>query len=300
MTDNHYGPNEFWNIINANNLNKDSLEDLDRFKSSGINYKISIWNPGTNGTRYLKSLVYNLCANLSEDNWRRIFNIRNREVGTPITVRYNNTDICMDYLQAVHEVEFVGKNLEVDGLSVMEIGGGYGRTCHAFLSNHNIRKYTLVDLDNALMLSSRYLKKVLTTECFSKLRFVPISEFNNKFDVDVDLAINIDSFAEMSASTVESYLKFINGNCNHFYVKNPVGKYFDKSLDNHSQGNEVVNLVLKTGILLDIIDVFDNEAIRQQVPKFIEGYRPGSKWTCINDSWAIPWSYYWQAFYTAS
>jgi hypothetical protein len=112
-----------------------------------------------------------------------------------------------------------------------------------------------------------------------------------------DVCINIDSFAEMEPDVVKYYLEYINQNCNYFYVKNPVGKYMDKSLDNHYQGQKLVNIALNTGVLRDVIDIHDNQAIKKEAPKFIEAYHPGKKWECIANSWARPWSYFWQAIY---
>ena len=42
--------------------------------------------------------------------------------------------------------------------SVLEIGAGYGRTCHGLLSNLHINEYTIIDLENMLEHSKEYLK----------------------------------------------------------------------------------------------------------------------------------------------
>ena len=289
--------NQFWNNINQKYLSEGMIRDIENFKSNDVNFTIALWNPKVNGVRYLKTLLYNLCTTLSKENWQRITKIRSRNIGNPFTVQYNNEEICLDYLQAVHELEFISGNLHLDGLNILEIGAGYGRTCHAIMSNCEVKSYLILDLKNCLYLSQEYLKRVLKPDVFSKIIFVTTDDFEKLEDIHFDLCINIDSFAEMDLDVIKKYLGYINANCHYIYVKNPVGKYMEKSMVDHSKGEESVELALNTGILRDVIDISDNQAINLQVPKFIKAYQPGSDWVCIGNSWAVPWSYYWQAMY---
>ena len=297
MIDKNFGPSEFWKYNIRHNLSKELAQDLSNFKSNEINSKIALWNPRKNGVRYIKALLYNLCATVTPENWRRISRIQQRNIGNPFTVRYHGEDICLDYLQAVFELEFMDEYTHLDDSTFLEIGAGYGRTCHAILSNHKIISYHIVDLEPCLFLAKKYLKEVLDEVDFSKVHFLTPEDFHVLDDIHFDLSINIDSFAEMDADVVIRYLKYINTHCDSFYTKNPVGKYREKSLDDHFQGSEVVSLALSTGLLCDVIDIHDEQAIEQQVPKFIKAYRPGIDWECIADSWALPWSFYWQAMY---
>lgn len=271
--------------------------DLANFKSGPINAKIALWDPQTNGVRYVKALIHNHCVALSDENRRRMSSIKNREVGNPITVRFNGEEICLDYLQAVYELEFIEQHFQSADAKVLEIGAGYGRTCHAIMSNCDVQSYHIVDLEHCLSLGQWYLKEVLDAHSFSKISFVSAEDIECLRELPFDLCINIDSMAEMDAEVVHYYLDFVGNQCGHFYVKNPVGKYLDKSLDGHHQGEEGVQLALSTGLLRDVIDIHDNVAVRAQAGKFVEAYRPGSQWECLADSWAPPWSYYWQAIY---
>ena len=110
-----------------------------------------------------------------------------------------------------------------------------------------------------------------------------------------DLCVNINSFGEMTNDCTK-HLKLIAVTV-ITYTKNQVGKYFDKSLDGHSQGTEVVAYALSSGPLRDVIDIYDSNAVEAQRPKFINAYRPGREWVCVADAWGIPWSFYWQAVY---
>ena len=292
-----FAPSPLWKDINDNIITRENMATLDNFKSNEINHRISLWNPQTNGIRYLKTLVYNLSSGLTSLDWQIIKKIKNRDIGNPISIKYNNQDICLDYIQALFEMNFISKKLNLDNKRIIEIGVGYGRTCHSIISNYNIKSYHIVDLDNCLYLSQRYLKSVLTKQQFSKITFLSNEELSVINDSHFDIAINVDSFAEMESAVVHAYLDYIAKSCSYFYTKNPVGKYSDKSLDNHSRGKRTVSNAMKTGILRQIVDINNNNSVELHSRKFIQAYCPGKKWQTIRNSWAKPWSHYWQALY---
>ncbi|WP_089157708.1 putative sugar O-methyltransferase [Micromonospora sp. NBS 11-29] len=295
-----YGPSEQWRHINEAHITEEAVADLAGFKSNGVNFKLALWNPAPNGVRYLKALTFLLGMQLDPTNRERLRRTRNREVGDPYSVRCHGEPVCLDYLQAVHEVDFIATQVTLDGARILEIGAGYGRTCHTMLSNYDLAGYTIVDLPNTLALAQRYLHTVLEPEQFAKIRFLGIDDIDDTVRADrFDLCVNVDSFAEMSPGTVRDYLALVDATCAHFYVNNPVGKYLDKTLDGHSQGTAVVELALTSGLLRDVIDIHDSEAVREKVPAFESAYRPGERWECVASDRAIAWSYYWQALYRA-
>jgi putative sugar O-methyltransferase len=293
-----YEQSQLWAHINESQATTASVPDLAGFKSSEVNYRLALWDPRTNGVRYLKELIYHLAASMTEENWTRMRRIRNREVGDPIAIRYHGEQICMDYLQAVFELEYITAHVGLDDLRILEIGAGYGRTCHAMMSNHAVAAYYIVDLDNSLALAREYLRRVLTEEMFSKVHFMTVHGLDDSLkSMRFGLCINIDSFAEMTADTVANYLALIDDRCDFFYVNNPVGKYMDKSLDDHRHGDEVVQWALRAGPLRQVIDIHNSQAVEAQADKFIAAYRPADQWECVASGHAVPWSYYWQALY---
>ncbi|AYY12654.1 putative sugar O-methyltransferase [Actinobacteria bacterium YIM 96077] len=293
-----YQASRQWELINRYWVTDEAALDITNFKSGRPNHKIALWNPESNGVRYLKTLIYNLASGLGPADWDRIRRTSNRDFGNPIEVRWKGERICLDYLQAALEVGFVEKNVDLHGASVLEIGAGYGRTCHALLSNHDISTYCIVDLDTTMQLSKKYLRAVLDDAQFAKLRFVSVDDVDTRLNsTRFDLCINIDSFAEMDPNTVRGYLVLIDQRCTSFYVKNPVGKYWDSSLDGHAERADVVVSALESGLLRQVVDIHDSEAVKAAVPEFISAYRPGDRWSCAADAWAAPWSFYWQALY---
>ncbi|OEV02640.1 putative sugar O-methyltransferase [Streptomyces oceani] len=282
---------EFW-------VTEEASADLTDFKSDRRNYKISLWDPNTNGVRYLKALLYDRATRLGPEEWEKVRRIRNREVGNPNTVRVDGQSVCMDYLQAVLELGFIEKEVDLTGGNVVEIGAGYGRTCHAMLSNHDLSSYWIVDLRNTLLLSRRYLREVLDDGQFAKVRFVENDSIDTALGSErFDLAVNVHSFTEMTPATVQDYLDLIDSRCAAFFVKNPVGKHMDKTMDGHPEGEEAVRMALETGPLRQVLDIHDSEAVRAAVPEFVSAYRPGDDWTCVADGQGVPWSYFWQALY---
>ncbi len=290
--------NQFWKEINEKQLSPENIAaDFEHFKSSSINHKIALFNPAVNGVRYLKTVNLLLAENLTDTERNLLRNTNNREVGNPIIIQHEGMSLCLDYLQAAKEVDFISSAFKIDNSTIIEIGAGYGRTCHTLLSNFDVKEYCIVDLPNALQLSRKYLSTVLNAAIFEKISFVGIEDFDPSNVGNYELAINIDSFAEMDKEVVHEYLSFIDTHCVAFYVKNPVGKYFDKSLDGHSQGSEVIELALKQGLLTDIIDIDNQANVEAASLKFLHVYTPGPDWTAKGNAWAPPFSYIWQALF---
>ncbi|WP_049660381.1 putative sugar O-methyltransferase [Kitasatospora sp. MY 5-36] len=302
--DDRYAPSALWEYNNSVKVTEQGVAELGSFKSEPVNFKLALWDPQVNGVRYLKALIFELATRLTPENRSRLRRIRGRELGSPITVTHDGDRVCMDYLLAVHELDFISRHLPLDGARVLEIGAGYGRTCHAIFANHRVEEYCIVDLARVLSLSRAYLGRVLAPEDFARVRFVPVDDTD---DLDralggsrFELCLNIDSFAEMPPGTVLNYLDLVDRRCAALYVNNPVGKYLEKELDNHAQGEEVVRMALATGLLRDVLDIHDSRAVEALAPKFLSSYRPGPRWETVADGGAVPWSYYWQALYRRS
>lgn len=102
-----YGASLLWDTYHRTRIAKDTTVELAGFKSAGVNFKLGLWNPETNGVRYLKALIYNLADRLDETGWERLRRIGSRETRQPIAVRTHGELVSMDYLQAVLELEFM-------------------------------------------------------------------------------------------------------------------------------------------------------------------------------------------------
>ena len=141
------------------------------------------------------------------------------------------------------------------------------------------------------------LFRSLNEEQFKKIIFVSVDEIHNLDNKKFDLGIQIDGFNEMTLEVVKHYISFIDKRCNNFYVKNPVGKYFDKEILKKSS-KKSINLALQSGILTDVVDINDNKKIKEASLKFIEVYRPSLLWKELFNNWSKPTSFMWECFYT--
>jgi len=288
---------KMWDKITREHINQKNLQNLESFKSGLINFRIVLFDPAHYGLRYLKEFIFYLASTLNQREWEILQRIPNRQVGRPFTVRFNGEEVCMDYLHAVFELSFLSRRLDLEGCSVVEIGAGYGRTCHALMSNFALDSYTIIDLEEVLALSRWYLERVLPPEQYARVRFRDTSRFLEVQAEEYDLGVNIDSFSEMEPETVRLYLDFIDQRCRWFYTKNPVGKYRNPELLRPDVDLEAVEHALGAGVLRDVIDIHDMGQVRAQRDKFVSAYRPGASWERLADDWARLWSHFWQALY---
>ena len=285
-----------WRKLHAELLNDPDAIDLEDFKVGGVNDRLAGWNIPANSMRWFKTLLFNAAQATDPRILGFLDRIANRDLGGPVQVTIEGRKVCMDYLQAIHELAFLEEVL-VSAKRVVEIGAGYGRTCHSVVSAFkNIERYTIIDLPPCLRLSQRYLQRVLDPADFAKIAFVRNDELAAA-DLVNDLTINIDSMAEMDAEVVRSYLGVIARNSGHFYAKNPVGKFSPESVGVARPQSVEVNLALTVGPLTEVLDIFDTAARESHVDNFLAAYCPAPNWTTLKHGWAVPWSYYHNAVF---
>ena len=291
-----YRESEQWKQINDSIIAAPEQIDLSTFRSGKVNSKISTWDPAANGVRYMKTAVYLAALAFDQRRWDLLDRVDNRLLGAPHVVHVNGRAICLDYLMAVDEAAFLDEHAGTI-TSVVEIGAGFGRTCHTLLSTlAGIDSYTIVDLPNCLGLSRRYLESVLPARQFAKIRFV----LNTECDAlprDFDLAINIDSMAEMDEGVVDAYLEWIDGHCRAFYCKNPLGKYKADAAGAVVVDNSSLSAAMRSGKLREVVDMFDSQALAAQVPAFHRAYHPTDAWQVVASSPSVPWAFHHQALF---
>lgn len=277
-----------WNEILSTNKFKGF--SLDNFKDNGANLRIAQYNHNTHGLFFLKNIIFNLASSFTGDQLKLLNKVPKRETGGGFYINFEEVRVDLDYLLALEEVLFLDKTLR-SVESIVEIGGGYGRTCHTILSLYpNIKSYTIIDFKQMLELSGAYLKEVNCS--FNKIKFVSVPEtLNQKYD----LAINIDSMQEMASETVKEYLQKVDEECGFFYSKNTVAK-FPPQLCGWTSSKDS-ELALNSGILTDQIDVFNSIALREYKKKFVRLFRPSNSWNVLNEGDSKPWTHYYQALY---
>ena len=271
---------------------------IKNFKKEEINYKIGPTNPKKLGFFYYKMLLMNVAQSLSKKELDLLKKIKKKNIGNPTSVIVNNVGVDFDYFQSLKEFLFLKENIKKKIFNIIEIGAGYGRTCHTFLSlNNNIKKYLIIDFPEMLSLSSRYLKKALDNKNFKKISFIDANQnLNNITGLNLKncLTININSFNEMSDDAFNIYIELINKIGGFFYTKNPVAKFNDPDITTNIKRKIIA---LNTGQIKKVINIFDQKELIKAKKNYIQTYLPSKKWKIISIKFSRPLIYYLQALY---
>ncbi len=285
-------PSKFWEVVNENNLSMEMIaEKISEFKRSSVNYNISLHDPASQGVRYLWTVIYLMAKGMTDGMFDKLKRIKGRAVGQPISIIYNDEIVCLDYAQAIYELDFIEQYVKMDGMDILEVGAGYGRTCHAIISNYDIKSYTIADLDGCIALSHRYLREVLTEEQFDKITFLRVEQ--EELNSDFDLCLCIDAFSELDEGQAKHYVEYVNAHCRYFYLKTQLCRYNVNYFDN--KDNETKTIYLNKGF--DRISTSNNREVEGQVLKFLELYSPGPDWGGLGNSNAKPYMQYWQGMW---
>ncbi len=287
-----YEANSLWNsILSSEVFAKFNLEN---FKDSGVNNKIAQYNHHTHGLLFFKNILFQMANVVGLEKLKLLEKIPNRHVGGGITINYERISFDLDYLSSIEEIVFLEKQLP-DVTTILEIGAGYGRTCHSILSIfEQIEQYVIVDLSGMLNLSKQYLEKVLNKNLFNKIKFLDPNQFELERGI-FDLVINIDSMQEMDEMVVLSYLNFIKKHANIFYTKNTVSKFCPSTCGWEKNNNS--KLAMNSGLLKEVIDIFCPLELLKAQKRFLNVFLPGEKWTLLKHAASLPWSHYYQALY---
>jgi putative sugar O-methyltransferase len=258
--------------------------NINNFRNTKHHNIFSNWSPYDRGLTFHNFLINYFVKN----NEKKFINfkkkINNLNLGKPPGIIYDNKyNISYDDCLSFEEYIFLNKHLvNTKPISVVEIGPGYGRTVEAMLKNFKIKIYVVVDYKNILLLTKKYLRKVLKKSEYNKVYFVNFEDFKFKKDFFVnefnirkfDLFFNADSFHEIEKFIIKKYLKYFSYICESFFIKNAVGKYRPVDLVDHLTNKKIPKYNKKLGLCFEEINIFDNKKKKIQVKKYLERYEP--------------------------
>jgi hypothetical protein len=115
--------------------------NIETFKSEGANNKIAQYNPKTHSILFLKSILFKMALEIPFKYLKLLNKIKNRDLGGGINIKYKKINCDLDYLLAINEFIFL-EDLLQETNTILEIGAGYGRTCHTFLLSNVTIKWT--------------------------------------------------------------------------------------------------------------------------------------------------------------
>ena len=256
--------------------------DISNFRAiGGVNDRLGIWGAFDKSSRYYKSLMFEFAMHLDNlmtqehknyDLEMLLERIPNQNIGSPPTIKLGGgKKVSLDYLLAIEEYFFCSdilNNIE----NVCEIGAGFGRTCHTFLSLGNIAQYTIIDLPEVLALSKAYLSKALSKKDYLKIKFISAENYSSVNNVG--LVINIDSLQEMPLQVGKTYLDFISENSISFFSKNAMGKYSPFDIDLEIKNVDEFSSAMKMGLISDVFPLFDIEGRKRAVKTYHQMYCP--------------------------
>jgi putative sugar O-methyltransferase len=275
---------KLWEKLTSDVFQKIDKSFLENFRAPGQENKFVAWDPYERSTRYLKFLLYTIASKQTNEFFEAYRKIKMSNYGNPLSVSYSDCNINADYLAAVEEWQFLKSCGGFEGVSsVVEIGAGFGRTCHAILTlSPQIKEYSIVDLDPMLELSRQYLSQV-APEILDRVQFISSNDVDLQEQLRPDLVINIDSFQEMPSSIIEGYMNRIVRKANKFYCKNPVGKYLPEAVGMPQLGPEKLLDVFKLGRCTNVIDIFCEQELQSARDDFVNKYLPPPSYDNFNE-----------------
>lgn len=303
MTDitNEFSSGPQWNNI-VKRLSA-STTDFSNLKRTSELMIFATFDPDRFGLAYLRTLIFHLYNNLDNDSKEILKNTQNRSLGNPYTARIGGEDIDLDYIQSAAEAAFI-KPVIGNVSTVIEIGAGYGRTCHTIINNFkHIDRYCIIDLPYSIGLSSAYLALALPPDDFKKISFISTDDVASFFSTLVEqnvLFINIDSMAEMTAEVARNYLSLINRHGHYFFSKNAVGKYYPGDMGEKNVRREDYKDAIASGLIPEVINVFDLDEIDSRIDRYKEAYKPSGAWKLLRESGSDCYLHYYLALFEKS
>jgi len=173
----------------------------------------------------------------------------------PYTCIVDSMPVSRDLLDSIIELHFLEKHLQLtatEGLTMLDIGAGYGRLAsRAARSLPNLAKYLCTDaVPESTFLSEYYVR---FRQLGDKVDVVPLDEIEQRLqEQKIDLAVNIHSFSECSLEAIEWWLQLLSARKvpHLFIVPNPGGHGGSELALN--SGEDFSSLVEKYGYRLRI------------------------------------------------
>ena len=114
---------------------------------------------------------------------------------------------------------------KIENANIIEIGGGYGGQCVIIKKYLNISSYSIVDLNEPLALTKKYLTKLNLNE---NVNFIDGKNTSNKYLDSYDLVISNYAISECSKLVQEYYIENILSKSKQGYIiYNQIFEYFE-------------------------------------------------------------------------
>jgi hypothetical protein len=138
---------------------------------------------------------------------REVLALGEPSLGNPPPVFWRGSIVSQDLANCSLEAEAIRR--AVDGkapTSILEIGGGYGRTAYSLLGIFPEASYTIIDIEPALSISRFYLTSLYPDR---DITWVDAGQLET-LTATPDLAVAISSLHEMTPEQVATYLTLLD------------------------------------------------------------------------------------------
>ena len=139
--------------------------------------------------------------------------MQNDGVGNPVRYRYDigkASPTTLRYVKVL--VDLVNRFGSLDGLHIVEIGGGYGGQCKIISDVYQFKSYTIFDLEEVLQLTEKYLARMQLDNVFYKA--LHDAEPSDSYD----LIISNCAFSECRKSIQDEYIDRVLLNSKRGYM----------------------------------------------------------------------------------
>lgn len=190
---------------NSGVWNKSHIKKLDLAKFRGDN--IFVWQ-----TRKYSEINYYISYKYALSIDELILNHKLLETGAfgVETFEFQQKLVSRDLIDSIIELNYLEKHLQIstrDNFQVIDIGAGYGRLPSRIVEAFPKVHVSCVDaIPVATCVSAYYLREYINKGFIDILRLDTIEKIQSG---EIDLAVNIHSFSEMSIESVKFWIEFL-------------------------------------------------------------------------------------------
>lgn len=195
-----------------------------------INYRMyqRLWEGGYENFKDTSAVLYNddYHGNLDKQQfdiktlWENLYSYIPHDLldkfeepleGNPHHILCNGRPVTLDLGYSIREYWLLSKHIDFSSIkSIVEVGGGYGRTAYVISKMHPEIKYTMYDVEPSIGLAKKYLTNVCPN---SNLEF----KTPDLLDGDCYLFLAINCLHEMKVEHVREYFEYVNNHSKYFY-----------------------------------------------------------------------------------
>ena len=186
-----------------------------------------------------------------------------------ITFNVEDTIISRDLLDSIIEIYFLKTHFHnLQQMSLLEIGAGYGRLCKRFMDCFPNSNYFITD---AIPESTYFSKMYLGKE--HEERVIELVDIKNKINtLKIDIAINIHSFPECNINDIEWWVKIIHTGRIKYILYVPNHPNSNPEYMPTNNGESILNVYKKYGYKVKVFkNLYNDLGIKYSyiVPFFI-------------------------------